>query len=46
MTEPPGFREYVASDSRALLRAAWLLTGKWASAEDLVQTALAAAWQR
>lgn len=44
--EPAGFREYVTADSRALLRAAWLLTGDWASAEDLVQTALAKAWQR
>jgi RNA polymerase sigma-70 factor (sigma-E family) len=29
-----------------LLRSGWLLTGDWTSAEDLVQTALAAAWPR
>jgi RNA polymerase sigma-70 factor (sigma-E family) len=29
-----------------LLRSGWLLTGDWPSAEDLVQTALAAAWPR
>jgi RNA polymerase sigma-70 factor (sigma-E family) len=45
-SEPPGFREFVESRSRALLRSGWLLTGDWPSAEDLVQTALAAAWPR
>lgn len=40
------FREFVASRSSALLRAGWLLTGDWAAAEDLAQTALAAAWPR
>ncbi|MGI8867776.1 MAG: sigma factor [Mycobacteriales bacterium] len=30
--------------SDALLRRAWLLTGDWGSAEDLVQAALAKAW--
>ena len=29
-----------------MLRSGWLLTGDWPSAEDLVQTALAAAWPR
>jgi RNA polymerase sigma-70 factor (sigma-E family) len=38
------FSEYVAARQRALLRSAWLLTGDWASAEDLVQTALVRAW--
>lgn len=38
------FREFVAVRQQHLLRAAWLLTGEWASAEDLVQTALARAW--
>jgi RNA polymerase sigma-70 factor (sigma-E family) len=42
--EPAGFREFVDTNSRGLLRAAWLLTGDWAAAEDLVQSALAAAW--
>jgi RNA polymerase sigma-70 factor (sigma-E family) len=46
MEEPNGFRQFVDGHSRALLRAGWLLTGNWASAEDLVQTALAAAWPR
>jgi RNA polymerase sigma-70 factor (sigma-E family) len=44
MDEPDGFREFVAARSRALLRTAWLLTGDWASAQDLVQTALAKTW--
>jgi RNA polymerase sigma-70 factor (sigma-E family) len=45
----PGFREYVATRSRALLRTAYLLTGNTADAEDLVQAALAktyVAWHR
>ncbi len=46
MREPDGFGEFVAAHSRALLRAAWLLTGDWPAAEDLVQSALAAAWPR
>jgi RNA polymerase sigma-70 factor (sigma-E family) len=44
-----GFREYVATRSRALLRTAYLLTGNVADAEDLVQAALAKtylAWDR
>jgi RNA polymerase sigma-70 factor (sigma-E family) len=43
------FAAYVAGRRRALLRAAWLLTGDWHLAEDLVQTSLAKtylAWQR
>src|SRR3954447_4076424 len=44
MSEPDGFREFVAARSRALLRTAWLLTGDWATAQDLVQTALAKTW--
>ena len=40
--EPDGFRDFVESRSPALLRSGWLLTGDWSSAEDLVQTALAA----
>jgi RNA polymerase sigma-70 factor (sigma-E family) len=38
------FRQYVAARQRALLRTAWLLTGDWGAAEDLVQTALVRAW--
>lgn len=38
------FREFVATRQRHLQRSAWLLTGDWAAAEDLVQTALARSW--
>jgi RNA polymerase sigma-70 factor (sigma-E family) len=38
------FRRFVSARQRALLRTAWLLTGNWASAEDLVQTALMRSW--
>ncbi|MEV0809151.1 SigE family RNA polymerase sigma factor [Micromonospora sp. NPDC050200] len=34
------FREFVAARSSALLRTAYLLSGDWATAEDLLQTAL------
>ena len=44
--EPPGFREFVAARWQPLLRTAWGLTGDWALAEDLVQTALAKTWPR
>jgi RNA polymerase sigma-70 factor (sigma-E family) len=40
-----GFRDYVTARSRALLRAAYLLTGNRADAEDLVQAALAKTYQ-
>ncbi len=40
------FSDFVRSSSRALLRTAWLLTGDAASAEDLVQAALAHTWVR
>ncbi|MFY1652265.1 SigE family RNA polymerase sigma factor [Solwaraspora sp. WMMB762] len=43
------FREFVASRSGALLRTAYLLAGDWATAEDLLQTALTKtylAWKR
>lgn len=43
-TEPDGFRDFVVARQRALLRTAWLLTGDWQLAEDLVQTALAKTW--
>ena len=46
MQEPDGFREFVLARSPALLRAAWLLTGNRATAEDLVQAALARTWTR
>lgn len=40
----PGFDEFVAARSGALLRTAYLLTQDAHLAEDLVQTALAKAW--
>ncbi len=46
MVEPAGFRDYVAARQRALLRSAWLLTGDWQAAEDLVQIALVRVWPR
>lgn len=36
----PTFRDFVAARSPALLRTAFLLTGDWQRAEDLLQTAL------
>jgi RNA polymerase sigma-70 factor (ECF subfamily) len=44
MDHESDFRQYVAVRQRALLRTAWLLTGDWGAAEDLVQTALVRAW--
>ncbi len=47
--DEPGFRDYVTSRGRSLLRTAYLLTGNMADAEDLVQAALAktyVAWDR
>jgi len=43
------FRQFVALRSAALLRTAYLLVGDWASAEDVLQTALTKtylAWRR
>ncbi|MFE3454600.1 sigma factor [Nonomuraea sp. NPDC059194] len=39
-----GFADYVTQRHGRLRRTAYLLTGNWATAEDLVQTALARAW--
>lgn len=44
--EAEGFAQFVQGRERALQRTAWLLTGDWALAEDLVQTALAKSWPR
>lgn len=41
-----GFEEYVSVAWPRLLRSAWLLTGDWHRAEDLVQTVLARAYGR
>jgi RNA polymerase sigma-70 factor (sigma-E family) len=40
------FAGFVEARERALQRTAWLLTGDWALAQDLVQTALARSWSR
>jgi RNA polymerase sigma-70 factor (sigma-E family) len=39
-----GFAQFIEARERALQRSAWLLTGDWALAQDLVQTALARSW--
>jgi len=44
--EAEGFAQFVMTRERALQRTAVLLTGDWALAEDLVQTALAKTWPR
>jgi RNA polymerase sigma-70 factor (sigma-E family) len=44
--ESEGFAQFVEARQRALQRTAWLLTGDWAAAEDLVQTALVRSWPR
>ena len=49
MSRSVEFDAFVAARSAAFLQAAWLLTGVWQLAEDLVQTSLAKcypAWQR
>ena len=49
MTDEAAFSEFVAAQSRALMRTAYLLTHDHQLAEDLVQTALfkaAKAWHR
>jgi RNA polymerase sigma-70 factor (sigma-E family) len=46
VVDDDGFTEFVRSHSRALLRAAWLMTGDAAAAEDLVQASLAHTWVR
>lgn len=44
--EPLTFEAFVAARGQALQRTAYLLTGDWALAEDLLQTALARAYPR
>jgi DNA-directed RNA polymerase specialized sigma24 family protein len=41
-----GFAQFVEARERALQRTAYLRTGDWALAEDLVQTSLARTWPR
>ncbi|MFG2106227.1 SigE family RNA polymerase sigma factor [Micromonospora chersina] len=45
MITPEGFDDFVVTRSPRLLRTAFLLTRDWALAEDLLQTALARAWE-
>lgn len=45
MIIPEGFDDFVATRSPRLLRTAYLLTRDWSMAEDLLQTALAKAWE-
>jgi RNA polymerase sigma-70 factor (sigma-E family) len=45
MGDPSGFDSFVVASGPSLLRTAWLLTGSWSSAQDLVQTALMKAWR-
>lgn len=45
-TDSPDFDAFVSARSSSLLTAAWLLTGDWHRAEDLLQTALAKAYLR
>jgi RNA polymerase sigma-70 factor (sigma-E family) len=40
------FAEFVSQRSPALMRAAWLLTGDWHLAQDLVQVSLERSWPR
>ena len=44
MPELADFDAFVAASSPRLLRTAYLLTHNWASAEDLLQSALAKSW--
>jgi DNA-directed RNA polymerase specialized sigma24 family protein len=44
--ETNDFARFIEAREQALRRSAWLLTGDWGLAEDLVQTALARAWPR
>lgn len=46
MAQAPEFAEFVAARSSALLRTAYLLTGDWAGAEDLLQATLEQCWRR
>lgn len=41
-----GFADFVAARGAALQRTAWLLTGDWCLAQDLVQSSLARVWPR
>ena len=46
MRDAEQFAEFVSERSPHLLRAAWLLTGDWHLAQDLVQVSLEKSWPR
>lgn len=46
MQDDEPFADFVRQRSPELLRSAWLLTGDWHAAHDLVQTALEKSWPR
>jgi RNA polymerase sigma-70 factor (sigma-E family) len=46
VADPGEFDRFVLEHARDLQRAAWLLTGDWQSAEDLVQSSLVEVWRR
>jgi RNA polymerase sigma-70 factor (sigma-E family) len=46
VVDPAGFTAFMQDAARGLQRTAWLLTGDWSSADDLVQAALVKTWQR
>jgi RNA polymerase sigma-70 factor (sigma-E family) len=46
MNDEAEFSAFVRARSAELQRIAWLLTGDWSTAEDLVQSALTKTWQR
>jgi RNA polymerase sigma-70 factor (sigma-E family) len=45
MADADSFDEFVRQRERELQRAAWLMTGDWAAAEDLVQASLVDLWR-
>jgi RNA polymerase sigma-70 factor (sigma-E family) len=45
-SEALDFPQFIRAREQSLQRSAWLLTGDWGLAEDLVQTALARSWPR
>lgn len=45
-SETLDFAQFIRAREQSLQRTAWLLTGDWGLAEDLVQTALARSWPR
>lgn len=46
MEDEEEFSAFVRSHSGQLQRMAWLLTGDWSTAQDLVQSSLTKTWQR